>query len=116
MVGIEDLDVGAGLDVAGLGHARAFLLQHHALHALGMLAERDLLDVEDDVGHVLAHAGDRGELVQHAVDMHRGDGRALKRGQQHAAKRVAERQPEAALERLGDDERETLRVAARTRR
>ena len=54
--------------------------------------------------------------MQHAVDMHRGDGRALQRGKQHAAKRVAEGEPETALERLGDDESETLRVAAQTRR
>ena len=113
MVGIENFDVGAALDVAGLGHARAFFLQHHALDAVGMLPERDLLDVEDDVGHVLAHARDRGELVQHAIDMHRGDGGALERRQQHAAKRVAESEPEAALERLGDDRGEALRVAAR---
>ena len=116
MIRIEDLDVGADLDVAGLGHAGTFLLQHHALHALGMLADRDLLDVEDDVGDILAHAGDRGELVQHAVDMHRGDRRALKRGKQHAAKRIAEGQPETALERLSHDERETLPGRAQTRR
>ena len=77
-----------------------------------MLAERDLLDVEDDVGDILAHAGDRGKLVQHAVEHHRGDRRALKRGEQHAAKRVAEGKPEPALERLSHDESETLRVAA----
>ena len=92
--------------------ARAFLLQHHALGAFGVHAQRDLLDVEDDVGHVLAHAGDRGELVQHAVDLHGGDGRALQRGQQHAAQRVAERHAEAALQRLGDDGRDLAAVAA----
>ncbi len=60
----------------------------------------DRLDVEDDVGDVLAHARDRRELVQHAVDLDGGHGRALERGQQHAAQRVAERHAEAALERL----------------
>ncbi len=111
MVGIEDLDVGPALDVAGTGHARAFLLEHHALDAVGVLPKRDLLDVEDDVGNVLAHAGNRRELVQHAIDMHRGDGGALQRRQQHAAKRIAEREPKAALKRFGDDRGETLRVA-----
>ncbi len=51
--------------------------------------------------------------MQHPVDMHRGDGGALKRGQQHAPERVAEGEPEATLERLGDDRGEALRVAAR---
>ena len=43
--------------------------------------------------------------MQHALDLDRGDGRALKRRQQHAAQRVAERQAEAALERFGRDGR-----------
>ena len=51
--------------------------------------------------------------MQHAVDMHRGDGGALERRQQHAAKRIAEGEPEAALKRLGYDRGEALRVAAR---
>ncbi len=63
--------------------------------------ERHLLDVEDDVGHVLAHAGDRREFVQHAFDMHRGHRRTLQRGEQHAAQGVAEGEAEAPLQRLG---------------
>ena len=76
------------------------------LQPLGAFAfhlQRDLLDVEDDVGDVLADARERRELVQHALDLDRGDGGALQRGQQHAAQRVAERHAEAALERLGDE-------------
>ena len=44
--------------------------------------------------------GNRRELVEHAVDLDRGDRRALDRGEQHAAQRVADRRAEAALERL----------------
>ena len=62
--------------------------------------ERNLLQVEDDVGRVLDHAGNRRELVQHAVDLHGGDRRALDRGEQHAPQRVADGRAEAALERL----------------
>ena len=112
VLGIEDLDVGAGLDVLGADRAAAFLLEHHALHAFGVNAQRDFLDVEDDVGHILTHAGDRRELVQHAVDLHGLDGGALQRRQQHAAQRVAERHAEAALERLGDDGRDAAAIAA----
>ena len=50
--------------------------------------------------------------MQHAVDVHRLNARALQRGQQDAAQRVAERQPEAALQRLRDHRREALGVAA----
>ena len=72
----------------------------------------DVLDVEDDVGHVLAHAGDRRELVQHAVDVNRRDRRALQGRQQNAAQRVAERHAEAALQRLGDGGRDALGIVS----
>ena len=102
-----------GGDVAGGDDARALLRERHALRAFGVQTQRQVLDVQDDVRHILADARDGGELMQHAVDLNGGNGRALKRGHQHAAKRVAEGEAEAALERLGDDRRETLRIMAR---
>ena len=51
--------------------------------------------------------------MQHAVDLDRGDGGALKRGEEHAAQRVAERHAEAALERFGDEGGAAAVVAAR---
>ena len=47
--------------------------------------------------------------MQHAVDLHRGDRRALDRGQQHAPQRVADRRAEAALERLRVEPAEPVR-------
>ena len=44
--------------------------------------------------------GNRRELVEHAVDLHRGDRGAFNRREQHAAQRVADGRAEAALERL----------------
>jgi hypothetical protein len=79
--------------------------QLQPLRAFAFHAQRDLLDVEDDVGHVLAHAGERREFVQHVLDLDRGDRGALQRGEQHAAQRVAQRQAEAALQRFGDEGR-----------
>src|SRR6266436_607998 len=64
-LGVEELDVVAGLDRAGADFARP------------RSAPPDALDVEDDVGDVLQHARKRGELMQHALDLHRGDGGAL---------------------------------------
>ncbi len=75
--------------------------------------DRDVLDVENDVGHVLAHAGDRRKFMQNAVDMDGGDRRALQRGQQNAAQRIAQRLAEAALERFGDSRRLPARIVAR---
>jgi hypothetical protein len=51
--------------------------------------------------------------MQHAVDMHRLHRRALQRGQQDAAQGVAERDAEAALERLRNHGGVTLRVRSR---
>src|SRR5581483_9742073 len=61
------------------------------------------LNVEDDVGHVLDDAGDRADLVLHALDLDLRDGAALEAGQQDAAQAVADGDAEAALERLGDE-------------
>ena len=112
-IGVHDVDVMAGLDLAGADLAGAGRGQHHALWPLAMHAQSELLDVEHDVGHVLAHARHGTEFVQHAVDLHRGDRGALKRGQQDAANGVAERHAKAALQRLGDDGGDAVRIVAR---
>ena len=110
---IKHLDVGADRNVAGGDDARTLLRQRHALRAFGMKAQRKLLDIENDVGDILAHAGDRGEFMQHAIDLDSRNSRTLKRRHQNTTKRVAERQAEAALKRFGDDGRKALRVMAR---
>ena len=99
-VRLEDFDVGVGLDVARAHFAGLVDAQVERLGRVGVHLERDLLQVEDDVGRILDHARDRRELVQHAVDLDRGDRRALDRGQQHAPQRVADGRAEPALERL----------------
>ena len=74
---------------------------------LGGVAVQDadeLLEVEQDVGDVLADAGKGRELVRDALELDRGDGGALERGEQHAAQRVAERVAEAAVERLDHED------------
>src|SRR6201999_1675413 len=111
-LGVEYGDVADGLDVAGGHGARTLLLHDHAFGAFALHLDRDVLDVEDDVGDILTNARNRGELVQHAVDVHRLHGSALQRGQQDAAQRVAERLTEAALERLGDNGRKPRGIGA----
>jgi hypothetical protein len=78
-----------------------FDAQRQRLGGVGVHLERDHLQVEDDVGRILDHALDGRELMQHAVDLHRGDGRAFDRRQQHAPHGVADRGAETAFERLG---------------
>ena len=112
-IGVEDLHVVDDLNVARQNRAGTGLLQDHALGAIALHLDPDVLDVEDDVGHILAHAGDRGELMEHAVDLDGGDGRALKRGEEHAAQGVAQRLTKAALKRLGDHGGRTTAIVAR---
>src|SRR3954470_7253742 len=100
-LGVQDLEVGRRLDVGG--RHRALAPRRQPYLDLGRLAVEDadeLLEVEDDVGHVLADAWERRELVGDALDL---DGRyrgALERREQDTAQGVAERVAEAAVEGL----------------
>ena len=96
--------------------ARAGGRQRQALRAFAVHTQGKLLHVQHDIGDVFPHALDAGEFMQHAVDLHSGHRGALQRGQQHAAQRVAKGHAEAALQRLGDDGRDTRRDRRPVRR
>ncbi len=108
-LGLEDLDTLVHLDVLGAHDARLLHAEIERAALLRVHLERDLLEVEDDVGGILHHARNRRELVQHAVDLHGGDGGAFNRRQQHATQRVADGGAEAALERLRVEPAEPVR-------
>ena len=112
-VGIENFDIAGGLDVTGSDGTRALLGKREALGAFIGHLDRDFLDVEHEIGHVLAHARNRGEFVQDAIDLDSGDGRALQGRQQDTAQRVAQGQAIAAFKRLGDHGSHARRIAAR---
>src|SRR5579864_4145830 len=102
---IEDLELGRRFDVGGGDGARALLGDVHL--DLGRIAVQpgdEVLQVEDDVGDVLADARQRRELVRGPLDLDRGDCGALEGREQHAAQRVAEGVTEAAVERLDDED------------
>src|SRR3712207_7526281 len=64
------------------------LFRSHRLVGVG--ADDQALEVEDDLGDVLLDARHGGELVQGALDADAGDSSAGDRGQQGAAQGVAE--------------------------
>src|SRR5262249_35564396 len=74
---IEDDNVADGLDIARGDEGRTGLLHHHALRAIALHLDGDVFDIEDDVGHILAHAGNRRELVENPVDVYRLNAGAL---------------------------------------
>ena len=98
-VGAEDLDVGRDLEVAGGGVARAPLVEAHGHRLVAVHPEEEVLQVEDEVGDVLLHPRQGGELVEGVVEADLGDRRARDRRQQGAAEGVAERVAEAGVER-----------------
>ena len=98
-----DLDAGGRRDVGGRDLTRSLLAQVHDDGLVAVGTHHEFLEVQDDVGDVLLHPFDGGELVEHAVDTEAGNRGAGNRGQQGAAQRVAERVAEAGLERFDDE-------------
>jgi len=68
---VENLDIAIGFDGGAGDHSRLVGAQIDRLGAVAGKLERDLLQVEDDVGRVFDHAGNRLELVEHAFDLDR---------------------------------------------
>ncbi len=97
---VENFHVAIGFDHARGDDARLIRAQVDGLGAIAAELERDLLQVQDDVGRILHHAGDGLELVQHALDLDGRDGGAFDRRQHDAAQRVADGGAKATFERL----------------
>ena len=77
--GIQHFMPWASLNVAG-GDFAFFVHAERELARLVIVGfELHLLQVENDVGHVLDHAGQSGELVLGAGNFDRGDGGAFER-------------------------------------
>ena len=64
-VGIQDLHLAVGLDVTGGDLALAAGLDIDRLDALTVELRNDALHVEDDLRHILLHAGDAAEPVSY---------------------------------------------------
>src|SRR6185436_13400818 len=92
-----EVDV-VGRDVHRLTHG-AVALDARLDRLRRVHADAHALEVQHDVGHVLDDARDRGELVEHALDLHGRDGGALEARQEDAADRIADRDSESALQR-----------------
>ena len=104
---VEHLDVGRHLQVAGGHVSRTALVDAHGDRLIGMDPQEHVLQIEDEVGHVLLHARKRGELVKGLVEADLGDGRAGDRGEQGPPQRVPQGVTEAGVERA---DRELLAV------
>ena len=110
VIGVEDLHVGVGDDVAGPDGTRLRGVDLDRPGHIAVELQADALEIQDDVRHVLLHARDGGELVEDLVEAHGHDGRPLDRGEQHAPQGVAQRDAVAPLERLDGEFRVGLAV------
>ena len=97
--GLRTSTSAVSLQVAGRGVGRAAHVEAQGHRLVGVHPDQQVLEVQDDVGDVLLHAGQRGELVQRLVEAELGHGAAGDGRQQRAAQRVAERGAEARVER-----------------
>ena len=97
---VEDFNVAIGFDHAAGDNSGLIRAQIDRFRGIARKLERNLLQVEDDVGRIFDDTGDRLEFVQHAFHLHRGHGRAFNRAQQHAPQGIAHGRAESALKRL----------------
>ena len=97
---VENLDVRVVFDIPGGVDAGLNSFQVDRLAVFAVQLQRDLLEVENDVGRIFDDARNRRELVQHAFDLHCRDGSAFDRRQQHAPQSISNRCSESALKRL----------------
>ena len=74
--------------MAGGDHAGAVGVDQQMLGLLGMDAQAQSLQVQDQLGHVFLHAGHGREFVEHTLNVDRGHGRTGQRAEQDTAKAV----------------------------
>ena len=106
---VKDLDIGIALEVGRLDLTRLVRPQIQSLRLLRVQLDRNLLQVQDDIGCILHDTWNRGELMEHLVDLDARDRGTLDGRQEHPAQRVADRRPETALERLSIEPTEPIR-------
>ena len=83
-VRVEDLDIGRQLQVRRRGVSRAADVESQGHRLVGVHPDQQVLEVQDDVGDVLLHPGERRELVQRLVEAELGHGPAWDGREQRA--------------------------------
>ncbi len=100
---VENREVGVLFNLRGGDRTRLFDVDVNRFRQIGVELDRHLLEVEDDVGGVLDHTGDRREFVQHTFDFYRSDGCSFDRTEQRAAQRVSHGGAPAAFKGLSGE-------------
>ena len=98
MIRVQNFDIGVLLDVARGHVSAAGHVDEHRFRAIGVQLRGDAFDIEDDFGNVFLYAGDRGDFVQHIVDLDAGNGNSGQGAQEDAAQGVSERNTVASFQ------------------
>src|SRR6185369_6556783 len=78
---VDDLHLAVGDDVLASHHAALAAFDPQRLGLDAVVFDDERFEVEDDVRHVFDHAGNRGEFVLHALNLHAGDRAAFEAGE-----------------------------------
>ena len=96
---LDDLYVTVGFDVFAGHFAGTFFADRQRFRSCSVQFDRNLLDVQDNVGSVFHNALDRREFMLNALDLDCGDRCSFDRRQESTADRVADRCAESTLKR-----------------
>ena len=102
LLGVEDLHLSVCLDVAGGDKSFAGGFNVDGFGAGAVQAGDDALNIQNDLRHVLFHAGDGGKLMLYTGNFDAGAGGSGERRKEYPAKRVTKCSAIAALQRLND--------------
>ncbi len=97
---VQNFHIAVRLDHAAGYHARLIGPQVNRLGTFARKLERNLLQIQDDVGRILDYSGNRLELVQDTFDLHCRYGCAFDRTQQHAPQSIPDGRAETAFKGL----------------
>src|SRR5262249_488689 len=101
MLWIDDLYCFIGNNVGRRDHAPFVPVDPNRPGGFALVLDHEAFDVEDDISHILDHAGDGADFVLHSLDLEALHGAAFKAGQENSAKAIANGDAKASLKRLG---------------
>src|SRR5207253_9237845 len=84
VLGIQNLHRLIGNDVGGADDAALMTVDADGLGVLAGILDDQALDIEDNVGDIFNDAGNGGDFMLNALDLHARDGAPFEAGQEHA--------------------------------
>src|SRR5262245_29390719 len=100
MFWIDDFHSLVGDDVGPFDHTLFVSINLNHLGLVAHVLDDEAFNVEDDVGNVFHDAGNRADLVLHAVNLHLSDRAAFHAGEQNSTQAVAHSHAEAPFKWL----------------